>query len=441
MTLRRSEPSFYLSVQREGDTSETQIDARHHVESLEYISEESKADLVKFTVQNWELKNFDVELWKPGNIVTCGWGYPGNMTQPRKATITKVSGSTALTVEAQGDESAKMNRLTKTRSFTNMTRAQVAAEIAREHGWEPQAQYIEDTEVTEEVITQARETDAQFLRRLSRIEGFEFYTDVDGMYFQQRQLNQTPVKVLRWYSAFKLGEKGQVGDIIDWGVESGIFDKPGKKPGRITAKSRDPVTKRPIVVESADRLTKRIRLGAETLVVDVETGKVSLESNLAAEDVRPTSQTSQLAAQREADGAYRKAQMGVVELSMKIVGDPQVFSKQIIEVSNISKRLSGKYFIAIAAHKVNSSGFVVDMKLMSDGAGGYTDQKSAAAKAKADASKAEQNLRKGVNAVFDKYAPPALAPTFLPNGDVNWKGVGWTQDPPTFTPTSTPAKK
>jgi phage protein D len=377
----RSEPTFFVLVREEGSNEDTRVDYSSEILSFEYQDDEAKADLVKLKVRNWALSNFDNPIWRPGNVITCSWGYVGNMTQPHEATITKVAGSTELSVEAQGGESG-MNREVRTRAWEGMTRSAVVRQIAIEHGfsWDD-TQWIEDTEVEEEVITQARETDAQLLRRLAAIEGYEFFIDVDGFHFHQRQLGQKPIKEVRWYLPGREGVRGGVGDVISWSVTNDVFGKPQAKTGKITVKTRHPETKEPIEVVASEIETARDRVGgAVSQVVSFATGSSTRQKNTAKEDTRPTTQTNRKAVKREANGAYRKAQGSTVEMSMKLVGDPHVHAKTIIAVSGISKRLAGNYYIKSARHVVGS-GYITELKLTSDGVEGFPDEQAARADA------------------------------------------------------------
>jgi len=54
---------------------------------------------------------------------------------------------------------------------------------------------------------------------------------------------------------------------------------------------------------------------------------------------------------------------------MKVVGDPTLHAKSIVEVRGISGLLSGKYYVTDVKHIIASSGYVCDLKLTRDGGG------------------------------------------------------------------------
>ena len=371
----RSEPTFFVLVKQLGKQKRERVKTAGVITSFEYQDEESKTDLLKLGINNQDLDNFNVPLWRPGNMVAVSWGYPGNMAPIREMTITKVGGSTLLTVEAQGAES-KMNLRVKQRRFENMTRSQVAAAIAADHGYMKARQWIEDTAVREETIVQSGETDLQFMRRLAEVEGFEFFADVDGLHFHARKLGQKPIKEVRWFlpQSQKPEVKGAVGDIIGWSLESDIYDVPTGKPGKVTLRGRDPITKKSFTVVASDRDTARNTLSSVPLVPDVEMGEALRTADVAKELVARTSQTSEAAAKREADGIYVKSMLAV-EIKMTLIGDPDIRSKSIISVSGITQRLSGLYYVKSSRHML-SGGYTTEVTLASDGVEQHVDDKT-----------------------------------------------------------------
>jgi len=129
-----------------------------------------------------------------------------------------------------------MNKVARCRTFENVTRADVVRQIAQENGFGANRQDIDDTEHVLPLITQARMTDAQLLRRLADREGFEFYVDFDGLHFHQRRLGQKPVRTLQWYTAPEIGE------IISLNIENDVT----AKPGAVSIRGRDPLTRKDI---------------------------------------------------------------------------------------------------------------------------------------------------------------------------------------------------
>jgi phage protein D len=288
------------------------------------------------------------------------------MAPARECVIQKVTGFQTLTIEALA-KSILMHKVARCRVFENKTRADVVREIAQENGYGGALQDIEDTGEVLPIISQARQTDAQFLKRLADKEGFEFYVDFDGLHFHQRRLGQRPVRVLRWFTA------PEVGEIITMNIENDVT----AKAGAVSVRGRDPLTRQDIDQRGSNATTSRDSLAPVIEIVDPETGSTRLERRNVSEDIRPSPQATAGTAQREADGRFRRAQQTAVELSATVLGDPSLLAKTVVEVQGIGQRLSGKYYVKEAKHKIDGSGYTVELKASSDGhnqAGGAPSQ-------------------------------------------------------------------
>jgi len=91
------------------------------------------------------------------------------------------------------------------------------------------------------------------------------------------------------------------------------------------------------------------------------------------EEVAPTSKATPTAVVKEAKAKFRSAASKSVEMTATIVGDPQLLAKSVVEVRGISQRLSGKYYVTSARHKLGS-GYTTELKLHSTGTKGYPGQ-------------------------------------------------------------------
>ena len=355
MTQERTEPIFYVKVEPAGATSE-RVDLSSRVLSFVFEDAERKADKLRLTVDNWDLSNFDDPIWKKGNILEVSWGYPGHMAPARQCVIQKVTGFQTLTVEALS-KAILMHKVAKCRVFENKKRSEVATQIAQENGYSGFSADIEDSGETLTAITQARQTDAQFVKRLAEKEGFEFYIDFDGFHFHKRRLGQRPVRELHWYTA------PEVGEVLSINIENDVT----AKAGAVTLRGRDPLTRKDINAKGSNSETQRESLASTIEVVDPETGKTHLEKRNASEDVRPVAHASEQGAKREADARFRRAQHTTVELNATVLGDPSLLAKTVVQISGIGQRLSGKYYVKEARHKIDGSGYTVELKTMSDG--------------------------------------------------------------------------
>lgn len=364
--MSNTDPTFWVTV----FTATEEIDITDRITSMTFEEEQGKADKLSFQVDNFDLSNFDKPDVKTGNKVEFSFGYPGNMSPVRRGVIQKVTGATVLSVEALG-MSVLMNKHQKKRTFSNMTIADVAREIARENGYGETQQFIDDKGLdgrplpVEELISQARLTDAALLAQLGRKIGFHFFVDFDGFHYHPKRLGAKPVRRFVYYLDGS-------GDMLSFNVENDVY---AKKTGGVQVQGRDPM-KKTAIDESADNTSTQ---GRATLAPTVEiiTGISARDGSVlpdtakatASTSVVPTSAASAAEAKQQAVAMFAGAQMGAVELSMKCRGDPRVLAKSIIEAQFPgAKTISGNYHVKAVAHRIDASGgYTMDLKCRRDG--------------------------------------------------------------------------
>ena len=357
--IDRSAPGVRITLlPDERAASGEPLDLAGRIIGFTFEDAERKADKVALQLDNFDLSLFDREDLMGGAALEVSWGYPGNMAVPRRVVVKKLKGFTTLTVEGQAT-SVLMNREAKTRSWENVTRAAVARQIAEEHGYEGEFIDVEDTEEVFEVVNQSGETDARFLLRLAAREEFEFYVDDGGFHFHERRQDAAPTHVFTWFA-----NPGR-GDVISINVESDLV----KRAGRVTVRGLDPMRRATIESSTSNETADRSTLAEVVEVVDPETGSTSLETRNATASVHPTSASSEGRARRESAARFRRAERATVKLSMRVVGDPTLHAKSIVELRGVSGLLSGKYYVTNVKHVISSSGYTCDLKLTRDGSG------------------------------------------------------------------------
>jgi phage protein D len=230
--MDRTKPSVFVRVVKPGQPDGERVDVTETVLTFSYEDDEEKADLIKLTVRNHDLSAFDDPTWKKGNVLEVSWGYPGAMSPPRRCEVTSVKGFDVLTIEAHALSMA-MNSEKKCRAWESVRRSDVARAIAVEWGYGPEMQVIEDTTTVFETISQARQGDAAFLRKLARLEGYQFFLDFDGLHFHRRNLAQ---RTHRTYTYFT--DPGR-GDIEAISIENDVT----AKPAATMVQARDPTEK------------------------------------------------------------------------------------------------------------------------------------------------------------------------------------------------------
>jgi phage protein D len=288
-------------------------------------------------------------------------------------------------------KSILMNKDPKSRVFSNMTTDQIVQSVAAEYGMSVAKTLVNQAAAAKahedpQTIQQAKMTDAQFLAHLARREGLVFHVNDAGVHFGKRNMGGAPVRRFEYYT-----DPGQ-GDVLDFNVENDVT----MVPGLVEAKGRDPRQKRDIHEVGSNSDTQRE--GHRPITHTVDPRSLTTQTvPIAQRTVMVTTTPSAAAAKRQADGKYARAQQATVHLSLTTVGDPLVHATQVIEIAGISKRLSGKYYVKAAKHKLSSSGYTMELGCQTDGSQGSPA-------AAGEKSKAALNKK-------DEKDPKALAPT------------------------------
>jgi hypothetical protein len=200
------------------------------------------------------------------------------------------------------------------------------------------------------------------------------------VHFKPRNLTQTPVRAFTWYN----GD----GAWLDFDIDNNI----AARPGAVTKKGIDPLTKKAISHRADNDSTKRPGLAPVIEIVDPRTGGTKLQARAAEEHTEHSTEHTPQGLKAHAEGKFRDTQHETIKLSFKIIGDPDVLAKRVVEFNGVGKRISGRYYVKQATHTIDSSGYIVSGKAKTDGHGGYGNNNvsSKAALNKKDASKQVQ---------------------------------------------------
>lgn len=453
----RSAPGVRLSVAptERGPTGE-RIDFDGRIISFSISDGEKKADLVQIVLDNFDLSLFDCAPLMSGALLEVTWGYPGNMAPPRRVVVQKIKGFQQLTIEAHAT-SMLMAKETKTRSWQGKKRSDVVVEIAREHGYVGDFVKVDDTKIVIDTISQHGESDAAFLRRVANLEGYQFFVDDTGFHFHERDQSTPPTHVMTWYASGDC-------DVLEVSVDGDL----SRRTGSVTVSGRDPLEKKTITPEANVGSTARDKLAGQPTVIkriDAKTGATSYArapappqasrdpeataassggalgalaglfgGGSAAADARtsastqaPTSAGTTEQAKRQADAKFKKAERESIKIALKVVGDPTLRAKQVIELRGVSGFLSGKYYVTEAKHSVSGSGYVTELKLTRDGRGGAGSGAGSVSGAGTTSDKGNLNRAQ-------KGAPGAKEPikTIDPKtgaAKLSWKGGQGSSDP------------
>ena len=331
------------------------VDLGQRIVSFSYEESDVRADKMSLELDNGDAALFDRAELLGGALLEVSWGYPGDMAPLRRVVVTKLRGFTTLVVEAQA-LTALWNDAVKTSRWTNATRSDVARAVAASRGFEGASVLIDDTRERFDVINQAAETDAWFLRRLATQEHFLFLIDAVGFHFHARRQTDAPDKILTYAADLARG------DVQSLTVESDLT----RRIGSVAVRGRDPMNKTTLTATSTAATVDRGTLGDILEVFDPETGAGSSRPWNATASVHPSAVTSEAQAGREADARFQRAEECAVVLSVDVVGDPSLHARSIVELRGLPARLAGKYRVREAKHRITGSGYAIALKLTRD---------------------------------------------------------------------------
>jgi phage protein D len=364
----RNAPFIRVYVKPEGQPDI--INMSHRVLAMSYEDSDTKADRLRLTIDNQDLKNFDTPIWSTGNTLFVTWGYPEAYTQFRKTVIKRVVGFTSLTVESRGGE-LLLNSAPAVRAWENISHSGVAKKIAEFWGFrdEERLQHIEDTEVVFPVVQQTGQTDAQFINSLATKHGFVWYIDSDGFHFHRRQFLQPTIKRFEYNST-----RAQT-EILEINVES---DATRRLPS-VSMAGYDPVDHKPIYFNAENWSDEKKQALAQWL--NSPDMKEYGEWNIKGFDhplgtppdtaaAEATAEENKKMLQQRAEAQLRKHQHYAIEMKMTIVGDPLLQAKHIIALDGVGAALSQRYYIKTITHAISSAGYTCELEMITDGIGG-----------------------------------------------------------------------
>ncbi len=367
MPADRSAPRIFLRAAPSGTGGEAlRVDLAARLLSMQYDDEERRADKLTLALDNYDLALYDDPAFRKGMELEVAWGYAGNMTPVRTVVVTSIKGALTVNVEANA-RSLLLNTVTRNRRFEHMRRSDIVRQIANEAGYtQEDVLDIEETPNVLESVQQARLTDAQFVRRLANLEGFQFFVDQTGFHFHRRRVGQAPTKTLVWFV-------DRSGTITDFNIDNDITARP--TPGRTRLRGRDSLARADIDVHGDDAQDAgRPTLSTVREVIDPESGRARIEASVGAEETLPTSAGDAATAQREATGRFRRQEQTAVRLSLDCIGDPGLLAKTVVEVQGLGRRLSQRYYVKKASTKIDGGGYMVKLTTISDGSGGHSTE-------------------------------------------------------------------
>jgi hypothetical protein len=221
---------------------------------------------------------------------------------------------------------------------------------------------------------QHRQTDAQFIASLAKQEGFEWGDDFDGFRFKRAQFEKPPTREYRYYT------HREGGDIIKFETDGQIV----ANPTEVSVKGIDPKTGKIVEQKASNATTKR---GGTSPTVTArrlaQGGDANVDAARAVDRLgtvykKPTADVA--SAKRVADTKFIGATRASFKLKLEVIGDPQQAARTVVQVSNIGKQESGRYYLLTIEDKLKAGSYIQKIEGRTDyGQGEPSKAKKAAA--------------------------------------------------------------
>lgn len=170
------------------------------IQQVVYEDNASGSDLLAITFEDPEFLFINDDVFVVDKKVKFIGGFDNNMRTMFEGYISIIdisfpnTGSPSITLNCM-DNTHLMNRVKKSRTWTNKTRGQVASEVFREYGFKT---VIKETGTVISSIAQNKETDIEFLIKLAddEVEPHLVYLEGNTGYYVKKELLATPQATL-----------------------------------------------------------------------------------------------------------------------------------------------------------------------------------------------------------------------------------------------------
>lgn len=290
--------------------------------------------VLRFADPHFEL--FDEGSFAMGAPVEIAFRAEGDMVTVTTGEITAVSleqgpGGRHELVLSGLDAAHRLHREPKSRTFVEMTDADIASQIAGEHGLDTS---IDPTREVHPYVIQSSESDFAFLARRASQVGYDLWVSHTTLHLQERPGGNGTPPTLRW------GDNLRRFKVRFSAVE---------RCDEVVVRAWDPVAKREIVGRASEGDRGTDAPGGEEL---------AREARSAFGETRRFAGQFPVATQGEADALahalLRKASGGEVVLRGEADGDPLLGAGAEVRVAGVGERLSGAYRITSVQHRYSA---------------------------------------------------------------------------------------
>jgi phage protein D len=348
------DPTFRIQV----NGAALAADVSENIQQLSVVTKPDSLDEFSFTVVNAYPKmrwthTPDADLFAEGAAVTIELGYVNDLQAVFQGEITKISptfpDSGMPTVAIEGHTRLHwLERDRKTRTFQQMTAAQIVARIAQDAGLTPQ---MEDSSVQHDYVIQSNQSDLQFIKSLAEKIHYEVLVQDKKLLFRKAKEDQPKMYTLVWaYPQLGFAPGADTLPLKSFSPTMNTKDQ----PSNVTVRGYDPNTKQKVVGKAG--------IGDEYRKMGSSTGpQVAQDAgHKPREFVRVGPLASQAEIDQQAKAVYNDKAMNFVQGSGSTIGLPALRAGSVVELLGLGPKFSGVYYVDQATHNIGESGYLID---------------------------------------------------------------------------------
>jgi uncharacterized protein involved in type VI secretion and phage assembly len=313
----------------------------------EAIVDESTSvpDMVILRFRDPEAKLIDDSIFDPAKTVEISaMKDSGEEVTIFKGEITAIEphfreGMVADMVVRGLDQSHRMYREVKSRTFLKMTDADIARKIANEGGLTPK---VDNTKPVYDYVCQSNQTNLDFLMKRAWRIGFECFEDDRQLYFRKPSLSGGAIT-------------------LTWGVDLREF-----RPVMSVAEQVDEVVVRGWDIKKKTAIVGKASSGERYAKTGMGTGKENAKSlgsgNRTFVNLPVTSQAE---ADQLAQGRLNELSSAFVEATGVAFRRPDIRAGKVIQLEKVGKRFSGNYLVTGVRHVFDRTGLHSEFEVSS----------------------------------------------------------------------------
>lgn len=339
-------PSFYL---KGTDPTIDYLTISRLVTKFEYIEDEKNVDQLHLTMVNEGLYYTDSSLFVEGLQFQVRWGYPGDFSDMRTATIVKAAAdfpqSGIPTIELVAfDLRRNMNRGSAAKNWGKVQSSDIAKAIANKYNFDYDIEFSYDARPQDRIQT-VNDTDLHYLMSLASVLNWDCYLDGNVLHFHHKRYEAAPVLSFTYYT-------DSLGTMLSFRPEVNLNKPPAAGASGVDTATQKPTSK---AGKNATQLGFYDISTEQNKKFNASVTGISYENSPL---LKPSAETAANVINAHADAVKQRIDMQAVKAAGLFVGTPRLRARSIITLNGVGQLYSGNWRVASVRHTILPQGAV-----------------------------------------------------------------------------------